>query len=103
MTRTFSVSDTSLKSTWMGVPASTSFCISRMSAGTSLPSMSSVTRSCLLAWPRIAIMKSCAGSLISSVPPFFIFITLPGIMPDLRKRRTAPVPCSVRGSALILI
>ena len=103
VTRTFSVSDTSLKSTCIGVPARTSFCISRRSAGTSLPSMSSVTSSCLPVLPRMAIMKSWHGHFMSSVPPFFIFITEPGIIPARRRRRTAAVPCSVRASALILI
>ena len=102
-TRTFCVSETSLKSTWMGVPLTTSFCISRMSAGISLPSMSRVTSSCLLVWPLRPNMNSCASSLTSNVPPLFIRITAAGILPARRRRRTAAEPCSARSSALILI
>ena len=102
-TRTFCVSETSLKSTWMGVPLTTSFCISRMSAGISVPPMSRVTSSCLLVCPRSPSMNSCASSFTSNVPPLFIRITAAGIFPARRRRRTAAEPCSARSSALILI
>lgn len=43
--------------------------------------ISSVTRSCLLVRPRIAIMNSCLENLMSSTPLLSIFITDPGTSP----------------------